>query len=105
MTVDAITEWLNKGEYITVRGKQFSGAHVHSILKKRLAKEELLNRECPLVWSDFSMEVMDKTILMRILGFQKRRNEGGFETISSGSSVAESRFHQLEIYLVSIKFN
>ena len=52
-----------------MRGKKFSGAHVHSILKKRLAKEELLNREYPPVWSDFSMEVVDKTILMSDFGF------------------------------------
>ena len=42
MTFDAIAEWLNKEGYLTVRGKKFRGAHVHSILKKRLAKEELL---------------------------------------------------------------
>ena len=64
MTFDAIAKWLNKEGYLTVRGKRFRGAHVHSILKKRLAKEELLNREYPPVWSDFSMEVVDKTILM-----------------------------------------
>ena len=64
MTFDAIAEWMNKEGYLTVRGKRFRGAHVHSILKKRLAKEELLNREHPPVWSDFSMEVIDKTILM-----------------------------------------
>ena len=64
MTFDAIAEWLNKEGYLTVRGKKFRGAHVHSILKKRLAKEELLNREYSLVWSDFSMEVVDKTILI-----------------------------------------
>ena len=64
MTFDAIAEWLKKEGYLTVRGKKFRGAHVHSILKKRLAKEELLNREYPTVWSDFSMEVVDKTILM-----------------------------------------
>ena len=64
MTFDAIAEWLNKEGYLTVRGKKFRSAHVHSILKKRLAKEELLNREYPPVWSDFSMEVIDKTILM-----------------------------------------
>ena len=64
MTFDASAEWLNKEGHLTVRGKKFRGAHVHSILKKRLAKEELLNREYSLVWSDFSMEVMDKTILM-----------------------------------------
>ena len=64
LTFDAIAEWMNKEGYLTVRGKQFKGAHVHSILKKKLAKEELLNREYPPLWSDFSMEVVDKTILM-----------------------------------------
>tara|TARA_B100000963_G_scaffold295143_1_gene265967 strand:- start:595 stop:801 length:207 start_codon:yes stop_codon:yes gene_type:complete len=64
MRFDAIAEWLNKGGHLTVRGKKFRGAHVHSTLKKRLAKEELLNQEYPPVWSDFSMEVVDKTILM-----------------------------------------
>ena len=65
----AIAEWLNEKRYLTVRGKKFRGAHVHSILKKRLAKEELLNREYPPVWSDFSMEVVDKTVLMSDFGF------------------------------------
>ena len=71
MTFDAIAECLNKKGYLTVRGKQFRGAHVHSILKKRLAKEKLLNREYPPVWSDFSMEVVDKTVLMSDFGFKK----------------------------------
>ena len=71
MTFDAIAEWLNKEGYLTVRGKKFGGAHVHSILKKRLAKEDLLNREHPPVRSDFSMEVIDKTILMSDFGFEK----------------------------------
>ena len=52
-----------------MRGKKFRGTHVHSVLKKRLAKEELLNREYPPVWSDFSMEVVDKTVLMSDFGF------------------------------------
>ena len=73
MTFDAIAEWLNKEGYLTVRGKKFKSAHVHSILKKRLAKEELLNREYPSVWSDFSMEVVDKTILMSDFGFPHRK--------------------------------
>ena len=72
LTFDAIAEWLNEEGYLTVRGKRFRGAHVHSILKKRLAKEELLNREYPPVWSDFSMEVLDKTILMSDFGFPNR---------------------------------
>jgi hypothetical protein len=69
MTFDAIAEWLNKEVHLTVRGKKFRGAHVHSILKTRLAKEELLNREYPPLWSDFSMEVVNKTILMSDFGF------------------------------------
>ena len=71
MTFDAIAEWLNMEGYLTVRGKKFRGAHVHSILKKRLAKEELLNRVYPPVWSEFSMEVVDKTILMSDFEFEK----------------------------------
>jgi len=73
MTFDAIAEWLNKEGYLTVRGKKFRGAHAHSILKKRLAKEELLNREHPPVWSDFSMEVVDKTVLMSDFVFPKKK--------------------------------
>ena len=64
MTFDAIAEWLNKNGHLTVRGKRFRGPHVHSILKKKLAKDELLGRQYPPIWSDFSMEVVDKTILM-----------------------------------------
>ena len=71
MTFDAIAEWVNEEGYLTVRGKRFKGAHVHSILKRRSAREELLKREHPPVWSDFSMEEVDKTILMRNFGFRK----------------------------------
>ena len=63
MTFDDIAEWLNKEGYLTVRGKQFRGANVHSTLKKRLTKEELLNREHPPVWSEFSVEVVDKNLV------------------------------------------
>ncbi len=72
LTFDAIAEWMNKEGYQTMRGKKFRGAHVHSILKKRSAKEELLNREYPPVWSDFSIEVVDKTILMTDFGFPEK---------------------------------
>jgi len=63
MTFGDIAEWLNKEGYLTLRGKKFKGAHVHSILRKRLAKEELLKREYPAIWSDFSLEVVDKTLV------------------------------------------
>ena len=70
MTFDTIADCLNKEGYLTVRGRKFRGAHVHSILNKRLAKEELVNCEHPPVCSDFSMEVVDKTILMSDYGFK-----------------------------------
>ena len=34
---------------------------MHSILKKRRDKEEELKRKYPEVWSDFSLEVVDKS--------------------------------------------
>jgi len=71
MTFDAIAEWLSKEGHLTVRGKRFRGAHVHSILKKRLLKEELLKREYPEVRTNFRLEAVDKTILMSELGFLK----------------------------------
>ena len=63
-TFDQIAEWLNGKGYLSVRGKKFRGAHIHSILKKKRLKDEKLEREYPEVWSDFSLEVVDKSILM-----------------------------------------
>ena len=54
-----------------MRGKKFRGTHLHSIWKKRLVKEEVLNREHPPVWSDFNMEVVDKNILMSDFELEK----------------------------------
>ena len=46
-----------------MRGKKFKGNHVHSIVKKKRLKDEKLEREYPEVWSDFSLEVVDKTLV------------------------------------------
>ena len=62
-TFDKIAEWLNKKGYLSVRGKKFKGNHVHSIVKKKRLKDEKLEREYPEVWSDFSLEVVDKTLV------------------------------------------
>ena len=58
-----IAEWLNKKGYLSVRGKKFKGNHVHSIVKKKRLKDEKLKREYPEKWSDFSLEVVDKTLV------------------------------------------
>ena len=44
---------------------------MHSIVKKKRLKDEKLERQYPEVWSDFSLEVVDKTILMSDFGFEK----------------------------------
>jgi len=62
-TFDQIAEWLNKKGYLSLRGKKFKGNHVHSIVKKKRLKDEKLEREYPEVWSDFSLEVVDKTLV------------------------------------------
>ena len=62
-TFDQIAEWLNKKGYLSVRGKKFKGNHVHSIVKKKRLKDEKLEREYPEVWSDFGLEVVDKTLV------------------------------------------
>ena len=62
-TFDQIAEWLNGKGYLSVRGKKFRGAHVHSIVKKKRLKDEKLEKEYPEQWSDFSLEVVDKTLV------------------------------------------
>ena len=51
-----------------MRGKKFKGNHIHSILKKKQLKGEKLEREYPEVWSDFSLEVIDKTLVIMFEG-------------------------------------
>ena len=51
-------------KYPLVRGKKLKGNFLHSILKKKRLKDEKLEREYPEKWSDFSLEVVDKTILI-----------------------------------------
>ena len=62
-TFNQIAEWFNEKGYLSVRGKKFRGAHLHSIVKKKRLKDEKLEREYPEVWSDFSLEVVDKTLV------------------------------------------
>ena len=42
----------------------------YSIIKKKRLKDEKLEREYPEFWSDFSLEVVDKTLLMSDFGFK-----------------------------------
>ena len=62
-TFDQIAEWLNEKGYLSVPGKKFRGAHVHSIVKEKRLRDEKLERDYPEEWSDFSLEVIDKTLV------------------------------------------
>ena len=60
MTFDDIAEWLNEEGYLSVRGKKFRGAHVHSIVKTKRLKDEKLEKDYPEVRSDFYLDIFDK---------------------------------------------
>ena len=62
-TFDQIADLLNKKGYLSVRGKKFKGNHVHSIVKKKRLIDDKLERRYPKVWSAFSFEVVDKTLV------------------------------------------
>ena len=63
ITFNQIADHLNKKKILSVRGKQFRGAHVHSIIKRKRMRDEKLEREYPEVRSDFYLDVYDKRIL------------------------------------------
>ena len=52
-----------------MRGNKFKGNHVHSIVKKKRLKDEKLEKEYPENWSDFSLEVIDKTLVNMYEGY------------------------------------
>ena len=43
--------------------EEIQGNHIHSVVKKKRLKDEILERAYPEVWSDFSSEVVDKTLV------------------------------------------
>ena len=64
MTFNQIADHLNKKKILSVRGKKFRGAHVHSIIKRKRMRDEKLEKKFPEVRSDFYLDVYDKTILL-----------------------------------------
>ena len=73
MKFNQIADELNNKGYLSARGKVLKGNHVHSIVKKKRLKDAKLKRDYPEVRSDFSLEVVDKTILMSDFGFPNRK--------------------------------
>ena len=60
---DQISEWLKKKGHVSFHWKKFKVNRAHSIVKKKPLEDDKLEREYPEVLSDFSLEVVDKTLL------------------------------------------
>ena len=66
MTFNQIADHLNKKKIHSVRGKKFRGCHVHSIMKRKIMRDEKLEREYPEVRSDFYLDIYDKSIIFSL---------------------------------------
>jgi len=66
MTFNRIADHLNKKKILSTRGKSFSGAHVHSIMKRKRMRDERLERDYPEVRSVFYLDVYDKSIINNV---------------------------------------
>ena len=66
MTFNQIADHLNKKKILSVRGKLFRDAHVHSIIKRKRMRDEKLEREYPEVRSNFYLDVYDKSIIKKL---------------------------------------
>ena len=64
MTFNQVAEYLNKKKILSARGKKFKGSHVHSIIKRKRARDEKLKEKYPEVRSDFYLDIYDKSILL-----------------------------------------
>ena len=47
MTFNQIADHLNKKKILSVRGKQFRGGHIHSIMKRKRVRDEKLKEKYP----------------------------------------------------------
>ena len=66
MTFNQVADHLNKKGILSVRGKKFKSAHVHSILKKRRIRDEKLEKEYAEVRSDFRLETFEKRLINQV---------------------------------------
>ena len=63
MTFNKIAAHLNKKKILSVRGKQFRGDHVDSMIKRKRVKDKKLRERYNEVRSDFYLDINDKSIL------------------------------------------
>ena len=63
LTFNQIADELNNKGYLSARGKELKGNHVHSIVKKKRIRDERFYKKYQEEWSDISFEVVDKTLV------------------------------------------
>ena len=63
MTFNKIAEHLNKKKILSARGKKFRGGNVHSMIKRKIVRDDKLKEKYPEVRSDFYLDIYDKSIL------------------------------------------
>ena len=63
MPFNQISNHHNKKKILSVRGKQFRGAHIHSIMKRKRVRDEKLKEKYPEVRSDFYLDIYHKNFL------------------------------------------
>ena len=65
-TFNKITRWFNDNGYPIILGRIFKSSHVHSIVKKKKASDERVNRRCKPKLTQFRLRFMDRTLVNQI---------------------------------------
>ena len=58
-----IADWLNENGYSTVRGKKFRNNHVHSIVKKKRIRDEILNQQIEREYKNFDLWFVERKLI------------------------------------------
>ena len=58
-----IADWLNENDYPTVRGKTFRNNHVHSIVKKKRIRDEILNQQIERDYKNFDLWFVERKLI------------------------------------------
>ena len=65
-TFRKISDWLNENGHQTLRGKVFTNAHVHSILKNKSIRDDRMNQDCKTTLSKFELVFEDRTFINKV---------------------------------------
>ena len=58
-----IADWLNENGITTVRGKTFRNNHVHSIIKKKRIRDEILNQQIEREYKNFDLWFVERKLI------------------------------------------